>query len=62
MSSIPVTSDVVRLVFDDRIREAETARRARRARHSVPPVGEASDNRPMSAWSSLLVAIRTRAA
>jgi hypothetical protein len=63
MGSIPVTPDIVRVLSDDRLRQASQARHARHARQartSTRPV--TSGNRHVSALSSLLIAIRARTA
>ena len=63
MHTFPVTPATIRVLREDREREITHARQARLARTArARPRSDAAGNRPVSAWSSLLVAVRRRQA
>ena len=62
---IPVSSDLLRVVHDERlfkaqVRQSQRAANAHRSR--LRPGADGAGNRPVSAWSSLLIAVRLRPA
>jgi hypothetical protein len=60
MTSIPVTPAVIRVLREDRERAAARVHRHHLAREARGRPGDARANRPISAWSSLLIAVRLR--
>ena len=57
---IPVSSQLLGVLREERLREAQRRARAQRTRRR--PDADAGANRPVNVWSSLLIAVRLRPA